>query len=329
MVSRRLAQETPNSFYMNQYDNLSNRDAHYATTGPELWKQTDGTIDAFVAGMGTGGTITGTAKYLKEKNKNVQVVGIDPIGSILHDYFKTGKKVQAHTYKIEGIGEDIIPLNYDFKLIDDIVQVTDKEAFQMTRKLLLQEGLFTGISSGAAVAGALKYARKQKGKKRIVVLLPDSGNRYLSKVYDDDWMRENGFLETGLGSVRDLISLVHPPARGSIVAATPDDQVERIIRLMRDKGISQIPVMKGKEVAGLVNETDLLNALFTGRLKTTDKIAEIVENSFVIVRPDDEVERLSQSIAAGQTPFVVENGEILAIVTKIDLITYLASQKKV
>jgi cystathionine beta-synthase len=329
MVSRRLAQETPNSFYMNQYDNLSNRDAHYASTGPELWKQTDGTIDAFVAGMGTGGTITGTAKYLKEKNKNVQIVGIDPIGSILHDFFKTGKKVQAHTYKIEGIGEDIIPQNYDFKLIDDIVQVTDKEAFQMTRKLLLQEGLFTGISSGAAVAGALKYARRQKGKKRIVVLLPDSGNRYLSKVYDDDWMRENGFLETGLGSVRDLISLVHPPARGSIVAATPDDQVERIIRLMRDKGISQIPVMKGKEVAGLVNENDLLNALFTGRLKTTDKIAEIVENSFVIVRPDDEVERLSQSIAAGQTPFVVENGEILAIVTKIDLITYLASQKKV
>ncbi|MBI3543568.1 MAG: pyridoxal-phosphate dependent enzyme, partial [Deltaproteobacteria bacterium] len=325
-VSRRLAQETPNSIYMNQYDNLSNRDAHVKTTGPELWEQVEGKMDAFVAGMGTGGTITGTATYLKSKNKNVQVVGVDPIGSILYDYHKTGKMVPAHTYKIEGIGEDIIPQNYDFKLIDEIVQVTDKEAYQMTRKLLVQEGLFTGVSSGAAVAGAIKYARKNKGK-RIVVLLPDSGNRYLSKVYDDDWMRENGFLETGLGSVRDLISLVRPPSRGAIITASADDNVEKIIHLMRDKGISQLPVMKGRELVGLVAENDLLNALFIGKIRASDKIAGIVENNFAKIGMDDEVERLSQSISGGMTPIVVENGEILALISKIDLITYLGSRK--
>ena len=327
MVSRRLAQETPNAFYMNQYDNLSNRDAHYRSTGPELYKQLGGKFDAFVAGIGTGGTITGTAMYLKEQNKDIQIVGVDPIGSILHDYFKTGKMVAAHTYKIEGIGEDIIPQNYNFKMIDDIVQVTDKEAYQMTRKLLTQEGLFTGVSSGAAVCGAIKYARKHRGK-RIVVLLPDSGNRYLSKVYDDDWMRENGFLETGWGSVRDLISLVKPPSRGALITATPDDQVLTIVSLMRDKGISQIPVFKNREIIGLVAENDILNALFTGRLKNTDKIEAIVENKFTKVSMDDEVERLSQCIAGGQTPIVVENGEIISIISKIDLIMYLGSRKQ-
>ncbi|MEW6055629.1 MAG: cystathionine beta-synthase [Bdellovibrionota bacterium] len=328
MVSRRLAQETPNSIYMNQYDNLSNREAHYKTTGPELWNQTNGKIDAFVAGMGTGGTITGAAMYLKEKSKNVQIVGVDPIGSILHDYFKTGKMVPAHTYKIEGIGEDIIPQNYDFKFIDDIMQVTDKESFQMTRKLLLQEGLFVGISAGAAVCGAIKYARKVKGKKLIVVLLPDSGNRYLSKVFDDDWMRENGFLEEGLGSVRDLISVVQPPSRSAIVTANADDQVEKIIHLMREKGISQIPVVKGSEISGLVSENNLLNALYVGKVKNTDKVGPIAEASFVTVSLDDDIERVSQSVAAGLTPIVRENGSILAIISKIDLITYLGSRKK-
>ena len=328
MVSRRIAQETPNSIYMNQYDNLSNRDAHYRSTGPELWKQTSGKIDAFVAGMGTGGTITGTAMYLKEQNKGVQIVGVDPIGSILHDYFKTGKMTQAHTYKIEGIGEDIIPQNYDFKMVDDIMQVTDKEAYQMTRKLLLQEGLFTGVSSGAAVVGAIKYARKLKTKKLIVVLLPDSGNRYLSKVYDEDWMRENGFLEEGLGTVRDLVNLIKPPTKMAVVTANADDQVEQLIHLMRDKGISQIPVVKNRKVEGLISESDLLNALFTGKLKNTDKITGIVQNAFITVSMDDPVERLTQAMSAGQTPIVLENGEILSIVTKIDLISYMSSRAK-
>lgn len=326
MVSRRIAQETPNAVYMNQYDNLSNRDAHIRSTGPELWRQMDGKLDAFVAGMGTGGTITGMGMYLKGKNKNVQIVGVDPIGSILYEYKKTGKMGQAHTYKIEGIGEDIIPQNYDFSFIDEIEQVTDKDAFQMTRKLLLQEGIFVGISSGAAVVGALQYAKKLKTPKRIVVLLPDSGNRYLSKAFDDDWMRENGFLEEGLGSVSDLISLVKPPGRESIIVASPDDQVEKLIHLMRDKGISQIPIFKNGKVEGIVSETALLNALFNGKVKSQDRVGSIVENNFTTVRLTDAIERVSQSIAGGQIPIVVEGSEILAIISKIDLITYLSSR---
>ncbi|MBI2606006.1 MAG: cystathionine beta-synthase [Deltaproteobacteria bacterium] len=328
MVSRRLAREIPNAAYMNQYDNLSNREAHYRTTGPELWKQLDGKFDAFVAGIGTGGTITGTAMYLKEKNKNIQIVGADPIGSILHDFFKTGEKTVGYPYKVEGIGEDIIPQNIDFKFCDEIVQVNDKESFQMTRRLLLEEGIFSGISSGSAVVAAIKYARKLGGKKRIVVLLPDSGDRYLSKVYDDNWMRENGFLEGGLGTVADLIAQVKPPAREAIVTASPGDQIEKIIRLMRQKGISQLPVLKGLEVLGLVAENDLLNALFSGKLKNDDKIESIVEDKFVKVVMSDDVERLSQSMSAGLTPIVVENGELVSIITKIDLITYLGNRKK-
>jgi cystathionine beta-synthase len=326
-VSRRLAQETPNAIYLNQYDNLSNRDAHYRMTGPELWKQLDGKFDAFVAGIGTGGTITGTAMYLKEKNKNIQIVGVDPVGSILYDYFKTKKMTEAHTYKIEGIGEDFIPQNYDFNVMDEIVQVNDKESFQMTRKLLLQEGLFVGVSSGSAVCGALKYAKRFKEKKRIIVLLPDSGNRYLSKVFDDDWMRENGFLEEGWGSVRDLLTAVNPPQKSAIIEASPDSTVENIIHLMRDKGISQIPVIKNRELFGIVAENDILNALYNGKVSAKDKIQVLVQNKCASISLDDDIEKVSQLVAAGITPVVIENKTVLAVITKIDLIGYFSQRK--
>lgn len=326
-VAKRIAQETPNAIYMNQYDNLANRQAHYRSTGPEIWEATDGTVDAFVAGMGTAGTLTGTAMFLKEKSKKVQVIGVDPIGSILHDYFKTGKMVPAHSYKVEGIGEDIIPQNIDFKVIDDMVQVSDKECFQMCRKLVLQEGLFVGPSAGAAVAGAIKWVRKNPGKK-VVVILPDSGDRYLSKAFDDDWMRENGFLEEGLGTVRDLLAQVKPPQRQAIITAKADDQVDRIVHLMRDKSISQIPVLKGAEVIGLVSENDLLASLFSGKIRGSDPIASIVEDKFTMVSLDDDVERVSQSRSAGITPIVFEKGEIVAIISKIDLIMYLSHRKQ-
>ncbi len=326
-VARRLSQETPNACHLNQYDNLSNRDAHYQMTGPEIFEQLDGNFDAFVAGMGTGGTITGIGRALKERKKEIQIVGVDPIGSILHDYFKTGKTGVAHTYKVEGIGEDFIPKNYDFKYIDDIMQINDKESFQMTRRLLVEEGLYCGVSSGSAVCGALKYARKVGGKKRIVVLLPDSGNRYMSKVFDDDWMKENGFFEEGLGTVRDLLNLVKPPMKDSIITAVEDDSIEKIITLMNKQGISQIPVMKGKEILGLVSESGLLSALFSGKVKREGKIKEIIDNKFVKVTMSEDMERISQSMNAGLIPIVIEGGDIVSIVTKIDLINYLGKMK--
>jgi cystathionine beta-synthase len=296
-------------------------------TGPEIFEQLDGNFDAFVAGMGTGGTITGIGRALKERKKEIQIVGVDPIGSILHDYFKTGKTGVAHTYKVEGIGEDFIPKNYDFKYIDDIMQINDKESFQMTRRLLVEEGLYCGVSSGSAVCGALKYARKVGGKKRIVVLLPDSGNRYMSKVFDDDWMKENGFFEEGLGTVRDLLNLVKPPMKDSIITAVEDDSIEKIITLMNKQGISQIPVMKGKEILGLVSESGLLSALFSGKVKREGKIKEIIDNKFVKVTMSEDMERISQSMNAGLIPIVIEGGDIVSIVTKIDLINYLGKMK--
>ncbi len=198
-VAKRLSEEIPNSYYPNQYDNLSNTQAHYETTGPEIWEQTDGRITHYVAGMGTGGTISGAAKYLKEKNPAIKVIGVDSVGSVYKHYFETGKfdKNEIKPYVTEGIGEDIIPENVDFDLIDAVVQVNDKNALLATRDLAKQEGLFVGGSCGAAVFGALEYARENKLSKNdlMVVILPDSGTRYISKVYNDDWMRDKGFIE--------------------------------------------------------------------------------------------------------------------------------------
>lgn len=193
-VAKKLAAETPNSYYVNQYENLFNRETHFNTTGPEIYNQTEGDFDVFMAGVGTGGTISGNGMYLKSKMPNLKVVGVDIVGSILAHYHKTGEMSEAHSYVLEGIGEDIIPSNINFDIIDDFVVIEDKESFVMTRRLLTEEGLYAGGSSGAAVVGAIKYAKLLKEPKKILVILPDSGNRYSSKIFNDQWMKEGGYL---------------------------------------------------------------------------------------------------------------------------------------
>lgn len=333
-VSRRLARETPNAIYLNQYDNLSNREAHYSMTGPEILNQMP-EIDVFVAGIGTGGTICGVGKYLKEKKTSVKVLAVDPVGSIVYEYFKTGvAKTAPKTYKIEGIGEDFIPKNYDLALIDDIVQVEDKESFLMTRDLLTKEGLYSGISSGSAVMGAIKWVKAQGNAyqgKNVLIILPDSGNRYLSKVYDDDWMREAGFLDKpSLGTVQDLLVALKNQTTGKIYMAKQADKVSSVIEQMREKGISQMPVSDDKGwIKGVVTEGALLSSLYEGRSKPTDTIERLVDPSVEYVTPQESLERVSKLVTSGKVPLVSDPSkanELLAIITKIDLLSYLGNR---
>ncbi len=328
-VSRRLAADTPNSVYIDQYNNLANQDCHFKMTGPEVLKQFPD-LDVLIAGIGTGGTICGIGHYLKEKKPGVEIVAVDPVGSIVYDKYKSDTDVPAQNYIIEGIGEDFIPDNYDFSIIDDMVQVEDKESFLMTRELLVKEGIYSGVSSGSAVVGAIRWIKEQgsrlKGKK-VLIILPDSGNRYLSKVYDDAWMREAGFLEEpSLGTVQDLIVTLQIDPQG-VVSAQTEEKVSAVIEMMKDKGISQLPVSDDHGyIKGLVTEASILNALYEERCRPGDAIESLVDTSIEFVDQDDQIEKISSLVAAGKTPLVMDSdtGTPVAVLTKIDLLSYLA-----
>lgn len=324
-TAARVAKETPHAFFINQYSNLHNRQTHYLTTGPEIWQQTNGEFDTIVIGMGTCGTISGIGKYLKEKKPSLKVIGVDPKGSILKELFETGKHGPAVSYKIEGIGEDVKPENCDFSVVDQIITVEDKESFLMTRSLLAKEGIFAGTSSGAAVVGALRYMAQLKKPERVIVILPDSGNRYLSKVYNDAWMIENSYLEkTHQATIRDMINILHKTP--GVVAAKTSDKVESVVKVMREQGVSQLPVLSGTEVKGVIAETALLRPLIAGEIKATDTIDLLVDMNYSIVEENDPMNRLNDVFTSGKVAFVMEGGKVKHILTKIDLISFLSAQ---
>lgn len=322
-VARRLAQETPNSFYTNQYSNPINPEAHYRTTGPEIWEQTGGEIDALVVGMGTGGTISGCGRYLKEQNSRIKIIGVDPEGSLYYDLFKYSRRIEPRPYKIEGIGEDFVPGTIDLGIVDDVIRVADKESFLMTRRLLAEEGLFAGISSGAAVVGALRWARRLRRPRQILVVLPDSGNRYLSKVWNDLWMQEAGFLEGHRARVQDVLDRSARPE--DLILASLGEPIDCVVTKMRDHAVSQLPVIHNRQLVGMITERDLIGPLLAGRKRATEPIDDLVEQAYQAVSPNDPIEVLPPIFTDGSTALVVENGALRGVLTRIDLISYMSA----
>ncbi|MBC7826937.1 MAG: pyridoxal-phosphate dependent enzyme [Chitinophagaceae bacterium] len=323
-VAKRLAKEVPNSYHMNQYDNLANRLAHYETTGPELWRQTDGKITHLVVATGTGGTITGTGKFLKEKNPGMQVWAMDPYGSLLTKYFRTGEvdMNEVHPYVTEGIGEDFVPQNYEMEYIDAFEQVTDKDAAVMTRRLAKDEGIFCGYSAGTAIQGLTQMKHKLKQDDLVVVILHDHGSRYVAKIYNDQWMMERGYLD--VKTFKDLVNA--RSTKQKLVTIAPKHTVAEAVELMKKYDIEHIPVVNGNGVIGSISENGLFQKVFSNPDIKNESVESVMEHSFPIVDFDTPVERLSTLINK-------ENGAVLSkdeagnfhIVTKYDVIQALGS----
>jgi cystathionine beta-synthase len=320
-VSKRLAEETPNSWYVNQYDNMSNTAAHYEQTGPEIWEQTEGKITHFVVGVGTGGTISGVAKYLKEKNPDIKIWGVDTYGSVFKKYHETGifDENEIYSYITEGIGEDILPKNVDFSLIDGFTKVTDKDAAVYTRKLALEEGIFVGNSAGAAIKGLLQLKDEFKPDDVVVVLFHDSGSRYVGKMFNDDWMRERGFLDEEITKAEDLIK---DHADKPLVIVRTEELVSHAIERLRKYKISQIPVIDTHGFVGSVDETDLFRSYVEDKDIADKPIREVMGKPYPIVKANTSIEEISKLINKDNQAVLVDLGNGRHhIITKHDIIS--------
>ena len=320
-VSKRLATEVPNSWYVNQYDNLANRDAHYEQTGPEIWEQTEGKVTHLVVATGTGGTIVGTGKYLKEKNPNIKVWAIDSYGSLLKKYFDTGEldNKEVYPYISEGFGEDFVPANYDMSVIDAFTKVTDKDGAIMARRIAKEEGLFCGYSAGSCLQGMLQLKDQLKKEDVVVLIFHDHGSRYVGKVYNDEWMLERGFLE--MKTFKDLIN-----GRGTkkLITLSPQQTVVEAIDLMKKYDIENIPVVSNGASIGAISESGLFNKILNDSNVKFQTVESVMEKTYPEVAFDTPVERLSAFINK-------ENGAVLSkdetgafhIITKYDIIQSL------
>ena len=326
-VARRLSREIPNSIYPNQYENPANTDAHYKTTGPEIWEQTGGKVTHVVIGVGTGGTITGVARFLKEKNPDIRVVGADPVGSIFAEMFRTGRKPPVQPYKTEGIGQTELPGNVDFSVIDELYAVPDKNAFLLTRQLARSEGIFAGGSAGSALFAAFKAAEKLTENHVMVVIIPDSGTRYLSKIYNENWMRENQFLEPRITVTAGQV--VHDKQRRAeqLVSVPLGITIEQAVNLMREHNISQVPVIEADEVVGSISETRILDILVSDPVAKSKPVAEYMEKPFPVITEDASVEQIAHNIDHQTPAILVKRDTGFDIITKSDLIFFLTKQK--
>ncbi len=325
-TARRIVEETPGAFYSNQYHNPANPEAHYLSTAPEIWEQTGGSFDVFCAGMGTGGTLSGCGRYFKQKRPDMKIIGVDPIGSLYYEYVKTGRLTKPFSYYVEGIGEDFLPSTMNLDLLDEVVQVDDKECFAMTRELARREGVFVGGSGGAAVVGAIKYARTLRQPKDILVLLPDSAQKYLSKIFNDDWMRSNGFLE--IDDTEGTVAHVLKAKPHRLITARHETTVREAIQMMKEHGISQLPVLdENGRHGGIVAEIDLLNHLVEHEGALAEPLTELIESDYATVTPNTRIHLLRSIFNDAKVVLVIEADRLLGVLTKIDLIDYLASTR--
>jgi len=330
-VAKKYARETPNAILANQYHNPDNPKTHEISTGPELWEQTEGRVTDVIIGMGTGGTISGIGRYLKSRNPDVQIVGVDIEGSILTEIWQNNGRIPKgaypKTYKVEGIGEDFLPSATDLSVVDAIERANDKESFLWARQLVKQEGIFAGGSSGSAIAGAIKYCRKLSADRLPVVILPDSGSRYLSKFYDDKWMREFGFLSMEFGETALSDLLIAKPDK-TLYKAKLGDPIRKIIAVMHEHAISQMPVVgPDGALVGLIEEVDLLNHMLDKHPHTQEEsIDPLVQNASAVFPAETSLEEAMQSLKSGLALIVVENSKPTGILTKIDVLDYVAGK---
>jgi len=324
-VARKIAAETPNALFMYQYANPANPKAHYETTGPEIWKQTDGKITHFVAGIGTGGTISGVGRYLKEKNPNIKIIGADPVGSILKEYKKDGKLREGVPYLVEGIGQDCIPENIDFSVVDEIINVSDFDSFAVSRSLTKEEGIFCGGSTGTIAKAALEIAKDLPEDAVIVFIVCDTGERYLSKMHSEEWLKEKRLLNREMKSLRDLSNAKKNGPVKNLVFLQAKDKVRHAIEVLNTNGFSQIPVIENGQSVGSIREAKVMASLVDNHTLLDATVEEVMGSSFPSLDEKTDLQIVKKHLAESPAVLVLEFGRIIDIVTRYDIIEYASS----
>lgn len=322
-VAKRIEKDTPNSLFLYQYNNPSNPEVHYYTTGPEIWEQTNGKITHFVASIGTGGTISGTGRYLKEKNPNIKIIAADPYGSIFKTYKESGVMTEGTPYLVEGIGQDMLPENVHFKYIDEIINVTDKDSFHLSRRMTREEGIFCGGSTGTNLYGALKAAEGLDESGLVVFIVCDTGERYLSKHHSDEWMREKRLLEKDKTTVGVVLQTKLSGGLPDLVSTSSDESVGTALHKMEEFNVSQIPVIDDNKSAGILTEADVMSKIIDNPGTMDKKVSEIMDKAYPVVDESDDIKQGIQSLKKSPAILVSQYGRIIGILTRYDVLDFV------